>query len=233
MLRTRKSALSSPLRTIISGIALIVIAIGICIGGYYGWLVYQRYENARNLPTEQQMKSDQAVRQSAEGRDESKVTNSAIDEYKTAASNPRVLTIPSISVRARMLPMDVNPDNSLQAPININDSGWYTGGALPGEKGAVVVDGHASGPTRQGLFAYLDTLQSGDEISIERGDGKVFTYSVVHVESVPLADINMKKVITPYTGVDEGLNLITCAGEWLQDRNTYDHRAVVYTKRVE
>ena len=67
------------------------------------------------------------------------------------------------------MPMPVNGDGSMQAPINIYDAGWYTGGVRPGDKGAAVIDAHASGPTRQGLFAYLDTLKQGDNIIVEKG----------------------------------------------------------------
>ncbi len=82
---------------------------------------------------------------------------------------PRVLSIPKLNTKARIMPMPVNGDGSMQAPINIYDAGWYTGGVRPGDKGAAVIDAHASGPTRQGLFAYLDTLKQGDNIIVEKG----------------------------------------------------------------
>ncbi len=167
-----------------------------------------------------------------EGEDETEVTPNAVDTYSVAADLPRVLTIDKLSVRARVLPMSVNPDGAMQAPVNIFDSGWYGASAKPGTPGATVIDAHASGATREGLFAYLDTLAAGDQLSVERGDGQKFTYEVTHTETVALGDVDMNKLLTPYGSAKEGLNLITCTGKWLPDQKTYDHRVMVYTKRV-
>lgn len=167
-----------------------------------------------------------------EGQDETDVQPSTIDRYTVAGDLPRVLTIPKLTLRARVLPMSVNADGALQAPVNIFDSGWYGASAKPGTSGASLIDGHASGATRQGLFAYLDTLTIGDKLSIERGDGQTFNYEVVNAETVPLADIDMSTLLKPYGATTEGLNLITCTGKWLPDQKTYDHRVTVYAKRV-
>ena len=176
--------------------------------------------------------ADPQSRQDAEGRDETEVSKETLADYKVAANLPRILTVDKLNIKARILPMEVNPDNSMQAPLNIYDSGWYTASAKPGEDGAVVMDGHASGPTREGLFAYLDTLKAGDTMTIERGDGKVFTYEVVHVETVALDKIDMKKFLQPYDGVSKGLNLMTCAGSWMKERKTFDQRSIVYAKQI-
>jgi LPXTG-site transpeptidase (sortase) family protein len=120
----------------------------------------------------------------------------------------------------------------MQAPVNIYDSGWYGGSAKPGTPGATVIDAHASGATRQGLFAYLDTLKVGEQLSIERGDGQTFNYEVTHTEIVPLTEVDMSKLLAPYGDATEGVNLITCTGTWIPDQKTYDHRVLVYTKRV-
>lgn len=217
---------------IVRGIASVILLIGVGVGTYYGWMAYQRYSIAQNLPTEHEMRADPAVRQSAEGRGEAIPDEDFIASYKAKPEHPQTLTIDKLGVYARTLPMGVNPDNSMQAPVNIFDSGWYTEGALPGQEGAVVVDAHASGPTRQGLFAYLDTLQVGDTARLKRGDGQNFNYRVVKVETVPLADIDMQKVLQVHGDAKEGLNLITCAGEWLKGQSTYDKRVVVYTERI-
>jgi len=174
--------------------------------------------------------SSQAI--PAEGGDESDVTPSAIDAYTVAADQPRVLTIESIGVRARILPMSVNADGAMQAPVNIFDSGWFGGSAKPGTPGAAVIDAHASGATREGLFAYLDTLSKGDRVGVEQGDGTKLIYEVTHTETVALDALDMAKLMRTHNDVAEGLNLITCTGKWLADKKTYDQRVIVYTKRV-
>lgn len=167
-----------------------------------------------------------------EGQDETKIPKSSLANYAVAADLPRALYIDKLNIAARILPMSVNTVGSIQAPLNINDSGWYSGSVKPGETGAVFIDGHASGPTREGLFAYLDTLKEGDTLQVEKGDSTKLTYKVVHTEVVPLADLDMKKVLLPYQNVNRGLNIMTCTGKWLPREKTYDHRVVVYTQQI-
>lgn len=176
--------------------------------------------------------ADPKSRQDAEGRDEEEVKPSAIDSYKVAGDLPRTIKVDDINLYARVLPMGVNADSSMQAPINIFDSGWYSASSKPGEDGAMVIDGHASGPSRQGLFAYIDTLKKGQKIEVERGDGKVFTYEVVALETVSVDDIDMAKVLSTYGDSEQGLNLITCAGTWIRESGSFTDRAVVYAIRV-
>ena len=128
--------------------------------------------------------------------------------------------------------MGVNNDGSIQAPRNIFDAGWYNGSVKPGDIGAMFIDAHASGPTREGLFAYLDKLAEGDEIQIEKGDGTRLTYRVAHTETVALADIDMRKALLPHGNILRGLNLMTCTGKWLDDKQTYDQRVIVYAEQL-
>ena len=167
-----------------------------------------------------------------EGQDETKVSSDALSKYAVAADLPRTLYIDKLDVSARILPMSVNTTGNIQAPLNIYDAGWYNGSVKPGQTGAVFIDGHASGPTREGLFAYLDTLSTGDMVQVEKGDGTLITYKVIHKEVVALKDIDMKKVLLPYGNTLKGLNLMTCTGTWLPNEKTYDQRVVVYTQQV-
>ncbi len=160
------------------------------------------------------------------------MTKDDLSGYKVAADAPRVLTIDGLNISARIRPMSLNSDKSIQAPKNINDSGWYTGSAKPGEAGAMFIDGHASGATRRGLFGYLDTMKNGDTLSVEKGNGEKLTYKVVHVAVVPLDAVDMSKILAPYAGVRNGLNLMSCTGAWVDDAETLDHRVVVYTEQI-
>ena len=170
--------------------------------------------------------------QDAEGQDEEEVKPDATDSYRVAGDLPRTIKVDDINLYARVLPMGVNADSSMQAPINIFDSGWYSASAKPGENGAMVIDGHASGPSRQGLFAYIDTLRKGQRIEIERGDGEIFVYEVVAHETIPLGQVDMEKVLSTYGDSSQSLNLITCAGTWIRESGSFTDRAVVYTVRI-
>lgn len=175
------------------------------------------------------------ARQAAEGTDATALPQDILASYSVAADLPRVLRIEKLHIAARVMPMGVNKDNSMQAPININDSGWYNGSAKPGAAGAMVIDGHSSAtnaPEQLGLFSAIGTLESGDVVSVEKGDGTTLSYKVIYKETVALNKVDMKKVMLPYGSATEGLNLITCAGQWTRSSGTLDHRTIVYTERI-
>lgn len=167
-----------------------------------------------------------------EGVEVSPPTVDDISTYTVAADAPRFIKINKLNITARVRPMGVNADKTIQSPKNVNDAGWYTGSSKPGAAGAMFIDGHASGVTRYGLFGNLDRLRPGDEVIIEKGDGTPLTYRVVHTETLPLDAIDMNKILQPYGGVEKGLNLMTCTGKWLNETKTLDHRIVVYTEQV-
>ena len=170
----------------------------------------------------------------AEGADKKDLPAAALADYLVAPNLPRALYINNINVAARVLPMGVNSDGSMQAPININDSGWYTGSVKPGEVGAVFINGHSSGASRQGLFGKLDNLKQDDTLQIEKGNGEKLTYRVVHTEVVALEDVDMKKMLLPYGNALRGLNLMTCSGTWVKngDDRTLNERVLVFTEQI-
>jgi len=157
-----------------------------------------------------------------EGTDDAPISSEVFNAYTVAPNKPRYLRIDSLDVAARVLPMSVNNKGAIQAPVNVFDAGWYTGSATPGEVGAAFIDGHAAGQLREGLFGYLDTLQNGDEMTIEMGDGTTYRYRVVHMETVPREGLNMRTALLPHGNVLRGLNLMTCIGTYIPEQNTYD-----------
>lgn len=156
-----------------------------------------------------------------------------LSSYTVAADQPRALYIQKLGIAARIKPMDTTTDGSIQTPKNIYDAGWYTRSAKPGEPGATFIDGHASGASRQGLMAYLDTLKNGDTIEIEKGSAEKLKYKVVHVETVPLDAVDMQKALSVYGGAEKSLTIMTCTGTWIPEKLTYDKRAIVYAQQIE
>ena len=151
--------------------------------------------------------------------------------YRTAASYPRVIRIAKTSTEARVLPFSIMPTGALKAPGNIFDVGWYKDSAKPGEAGALVLDGHVSGPTKPGVFKNLGTLKTGDTIEIERGDGELFEYTVEEVKVFDADKLDMSSVMVPRTPGKQGLNIITCGGKFNKETNKYEQRTVVYATR--
>ena len=151
-------------------------------------------------------------------------TENEVTEYVVAPERPRYLTIEKLGIyNARILPMGINARGELATPNNIFDVGWYNASGLPGMGGTMVIDGHNGGPNVHGVFKELPSLQSGDIISVQRGDGVVFRYRVVENNAVSLQDSNaymLTAMRSPIVG-EESVTLISCTGEWSQVQRTY------------
>lgn len=153
-----------------------------------------------------------------------------VNAYQVAADMPRVISIPKLDVTARVLKLGVDSKGAFAAPGNIYDTGWYEGSSKPGQSGAMLIDGHVHGPTKPGIFADLKDLKPGDEIMVERGDSKKFTYKVIKIKMYPAESTDMMgAALTPVTPGKPGLNLITCGGEL--DGNHYKDRLVVFAEQ--
>jgi LPXTG-site transpeptidase (sortase) family protein len=209
----------------------------VALSGYVSidtWLTNRKVESQYVHASSVSSSSDnRATEDSGEGRDESNLPQGALANYKVSAEQPRAVYIPKLKVSARLMPMGVNKDSSLQAPKNIFDAGWYTQSAIPSKGGAVVVDAHASGPTREGLFAYLDTLAVGDMVTIETGNGTKYTYKVTLTETVDRTQVDMQKLMLPSGNAIQGANFITCSGKWQEKESTFSQRTIVYTELVK
>lgn len=164
--------------------------------------------------------------------DETPVTEDQKTDYTVPATNPRYISIPALNIaKARVQNVGLTKNNILDTPANISDAAWYNKSATPGQGyGAVLIDGHNGGVTRNGIFAGLDKLKTGDEIIIERGDGEKVTYTVAENKTESIQDANttgMKRLMTPYDTSKEGLGLITCAGKWVPRDRVFDKRILV------
>lgn len=172
--------------------------------------------------------------QADEATDESTVSDQQIADHQVQADYPKTIEIPALKIKARVMPMGLNPDKTIQAPTNINDAGWYKGSAKLGVKNgsqASFIDGHDIGRIGRGIFYGLKDAKSGDEIIIEKGDGNKLTYRIVKTETVALNDVDMNKVLTSINTGKPGLNLMTCDGAVVRQdgKVTQSHRLVVYS----
>lgn len=78
--------------------------------------------------------------------------------------------------------------------------GHTQGSSQPGEPGTSIVSGH-----RDTHFAVLAELREGDEISVERRDGRIIDYEVGRLE---IADATTSRVAT--SAEEDLLILVTC-----------------------
>lgn len=161
---------------------------------------------------------------------EEEPTETEVYEYTVSPDRPRYLTIDALNIRqTRILAMGINEEGALDTPRNVFDVGWYESSGKPGEGRTLVIDGHNGGPHVYGVFKRLPDLENGDLITVERGDGVVFNYSVVENNEVPLdeSDKYMNTALKTPVADKESVTLISCSGEWSQSQGTYLSRQFV------
>lgn len=170
--------------------------------------------------------------------DETPVSEKLKQAHTVPSDQPRYIEIPKLGISGtRVMRVGVTDTNMLDVPKTLDDTGWYAKSATPGSgSGAVLIDGHNGGVTRNGIFAKLGTLTKGDQISVERGDGKRFTYEVSDVRDMPLEWVNkegMKEMMKSVEPDKEGLSLITCSGKWIPKDEVFDRRILVRATIIE
>ena len=215
-----------PIRWIILGLIIIVALAA-------AWFGLQ-YFNTGNLPlgvTVNALQADPEV-------DESDVSDEQMKSHAVKPDEPRYITIPKLSLgNVRVFGVDVDANNQLEAPKNISDAAWYTKSSRPGlGYGAILINAHNGGVSRDGAFANLGSLLKGDTIEVERGDGKLYTYKVVENQSMPLEEVNktgMKMMMESAEEGKEGLNLITCDGNWVPKYKQFDRRIMLRAVQVQ
>ncbi len=167
---------------------------------------------------------------------EEKPDEKEVREYVVAPERPRLLTIDRLGVYgARIIPVGINEGGQLGTPNNIFDVGWYESSGLPGWGKTMLIDGHNGGPHVHGVFKDLPELEAGDIIEIERGDGAVFKYAVVENITVGLdeADVYMATALRSPEAGKESVTLISCTGDWSDERGTYLSRQFTRAVLVE
>jgi LPXTG-site transpeptidase (sortase) family protein len=157
-----------------------------------------------------------------------KPSSNTVASYTVAPNLPRYIDIPKLQVHARVLSMGVDRKNQLRAPGNVFDAGWYNASAQPGQPGAMLVDGHISSWTTKGVFYGLNKLRAGDQITITRGDGQKFTYSVAKTQVYDAKKVDMASLLVSQDTGKPGLNLISCSGDVIPGTSEFDKRIVVY-----
>jgi sortase (surface protein transpeptidase) len=146
--------------------------------------------------------------------DEVEISEADINLHVVPADTPRVLRIPRLNIAARVKQVGTTLSNEPIAPKNIADVGWYEGSGKPGGEGAVLLNGHLAGPTKPGIFNSIQTLEAGDEITLERGDGKVFPFVVTRIQEYSGGQIDMNAAINSINPSKKGLNLVTTLNKY-------------------
>ena len=148
------------------------------------------------------------------------------------ASGPSIarLIIPAIGVRAPLIKLGLNSDETLQVPSKPDVTGWWAGGARPGGEGAAVIVGHIDSLGGPAVFHDLGNLRNGDRVTIVNKRGTRSTYVVTGQTRVPKNAFPTDEV---YADTKKRLlRLITCTGEFNEARGHYQDNLIVFGRAV-
>ncbi len=141
------------------------------------------------------------------------------------ASRPLHLTIPALGISAPVVTSTLT-DGALSVPDDVNEVGWWSSGAQPGQAhGTVVVDGHVDSATQgRGQFFTLERAEPGQTVVVSTAHGSL-TY-VVAARAV------YRKSVLPQEIFDQSgrprLVLVTCGGPFNATTRHYEDNIVVY-----
>jgi LPXTG-site transpeptidase (sortase) family protein len=208
--------------------AVYAMALAVFMIGLYVSFAGARTNNVAEAQIKKLSQQAQTSNSNSNAPDTTKPTPAQISSYSVAADFPRYIDIPFIGVHSRVMQTLTKSDGSLGAPANVYDTAWYTDSSKPGQPGAMLIDGHISSWTTKGVFYNLDKLVKGNTISITRGDGKTFDYSIVKSETVDAKKVNMADLLVSQDTAKPGLNLISCSGDVIPGTNEFNKRIIVY-----
>ncbi|MFE4331737.1 class F sortase [Streptomyces sp. NPDC056831] len=147
-----------------------------------------------------------------------------------SAASPTHVSIPSIGVNSSLMRLGLNEDGTVQVPPAEKGMtvGWYTGGAVPGERGAAVLIGHNDTRLGKAVFHDLKKIGKGADIAIRNDRGAEMHFRVTGTETVSKKAFPTKRV---YGATDERvLRLITCDGAFDAQGHPVDN-LIVYAAR--
>ena len=176
--------------------------------------------------------SDRALKDN-ELPNEQKPTVQEVIAYKTDNPlYPKKLVISRLGFSARVIPLGIDKNKRIEAPANIHDIGWLKSSSTPlAQEGFTVLDGHVQGRSAEGVFKNLDKLAIGEGVQIETNNGTQISFTVSSRRVIDFDEPAEKSLLAPpKNGVFE-LRLITCAGSFNKQNNTYDKRLLVTAVR--
>jgi sortase (surface protein transpeptidase) len=144
-----------------------------------------------------------------------------------AVGRPVSIAIPAAGVKARVVPVGLRPDRTVEVP-GVDLAGWYEVGPRPGEAGPAVIVGHVDSRSGPAVFFRLGELQRGDRIVVGQAGGVARSFVVHRVErsakeALPVGRI-WNRTRQPV------LRLITCGGSFDRSTGHYRDNVIVYAQ---
>jgi sortase A len=149
-------------------------------------------------------------------------------EVPVKVSVPSQMNIEKIKVNAAIRPVGLTAAGDMDIGENPTELAWYQYGPKPGETGSAVVAGHYGWKGDvPSVFNDLNTLAKGDKITVQDQNGKESIFAVTKIALYD-PDQDATEVFRSNDGKAH-LNLITCQGSWVNAKQSYTKRLVIFT----
>jgi hypothetical protein len=146
---------------------------------------------------------------------------------QVAAGRPVSITIPAVGVEARVVPVGLRPDRSMEVP-ETDQAGWYELGPRPGEAGPAVIVGHVDSRSGPAVFFRLGQLRRGDKVVVGQAGGGSRPFLVERVERQAKEALPVERIWNRTN--QPVLRLITCGGSFDRSTGHYRDNIIVYAK---
>ncbi|EXF25139.1 peptidase C60 [Nesterenkonia sp. AN1] len=146
---------------------------------------------------------------------------------------PAQLLYPGIDADIPVEPRGVAEDGQMDIPDDAAQAAWYEYGKAPADQvGTTVISAHAgSQETPVGPLYALKDSRPGEEVTVLDEAGVAHHYEVTQVEQLGKDGLDF----APYferTGKHR-LVLITCGGQWIDERGSYADNIIVVAEPLD
>jgi hypothetical protein len=146
---------------------------------------------------------------------------------QVAVGRPTSITIPAIGVEARVVPVGLLEDRTMEVP-EVDTAGWYEPGPRPGEAGPAVIVGHVDSRSGPAVFFRLRALRPGDRVVVGQAGGGERSFLVERVERQAKDALPVERI---WSGTSRPvLRLITCGGSFDRSTGHYRDNVIVYAR---
>ena len=144
---------------------------------------------------------------------------------------PLTLRIPEVGIDTPLIPLGLNPDNTLEVPKDFALAGWYVHRSVPGEPGPSIIAGHVDSKRGPAVFYRLRDLGPGATIEVARSDGSIAKFTVVAKEQHDKDNFPTARVYGPTDSPE--LRVITCGGTFDRTVGHYNDNVIVFAELSE
>ena len=168
-------------------------------------------------------------RTGGEPPEEVAVSTRPVTDERAGVGRPVSITIPAAGVDARVVPVGLRADGTMQVP-GVDLAGWYEPGPRPGESGPAVMVGHVDSRHGPAVFFRLGELRRGDRIVVGQQGGGGRAFMVDRVERRPKEALPAERIWNRTR--EPVLRLITCGGSFDRSTRHYRDNIIVFARAI-